>query len=1202
MNPQIFDPENTPIAGTMLLEASAGTGKTYALERMAARLIGRKNNPLSIEQILVVTFTNRAAREMKERIRKIIGQRAQEKDRDAAQRNQYKAALTAFDNAAIFTIHSFCRMVLSTWPFESSAPFQQDLVPGGKLEIEEARTWLASPDTSAIDSQVLEAAYRQAGSSQKLVKATAKLLRDEAVPMGSIQTPTDSQIDAFGSFCADSRDPQGHLSIAADKLFSQPWSDEAMKSLFAAAGGPSKKAGSLDRIRAHIAACRELRGIPALTDGLFGDPSETKVGKHFLELLFAAKSLPGGADALEPEARKLLAAARSLIAALEPYIEFRSDSRSGTAVNLINRYMQCLFDNHAREILTQRVEARKNEIGIWGYGDLIRRVSDAVKDPRAPLKNLLRARFKATLIDEFQDTDPRQWQMFQTLFNTPGHVLALIGDPKQSIYGFRGTGLQGYNIARNLVPEKNRYRLDTNYRSRASLVAGVNRLFEPLFRTCSGGGKPIGFLPVNSGRHAGERLDWPNADKAIALMKAETANVCAEGITREIRAMLDPKTGARWFPEKEFAETGPRPLLASDIAVLVRSARQEEDIITRLSALGVPAVRFRSRSVFAQPITEALQDLLEAFEHPRNQSLWRGVLLGEFFRLPPDLLLRFEEAGYLDHFAEEGMGWRKRFILGRSNEAFESFFSFTTLLGKWARGAGRGDVGNTLLRPWTKRVLSEPDGERQWQDWRQICELIQQKQFDGLRDIPGIITWMRRCADEADPEGSQFAVRLETETPAVRVMTMHTAKGLEFPLVFLYGGYTEKTKRQSDTPYRFDDNGTLVIDRICREENLDRHRAYAWEEDKRLWYVAFTRAAYKLWVPLPSGEGNAVQLDSLWDLAEHEMNLPPHESMGAKDAAGFREQLLLRVQELVDASDFIHVFEPETSEPPVLPQPEVTLGQPAPLPADYTGIRDPSAASYTALVRQTEDRVREAPSEDEPMAETVPLPEDRGSVFGSLIHACLEKCDFTLARDDDERVWLDHPETESLFAELAGRCYPPDWYGGRASKLKSMVRRALRAPIPILGRLCDLEAADYRSEIEFQVYVPESSQVLVDDSEIRIEKGFLKGFIDLLVRRDGLWWIVDWKTNIPQAGQDYGEIMNRHHYHFQYELYLLGLCRALSGNSGRPVVWESEIGGAVYLFLRGLTEHDDTGICMNKPPLERMLSIAENMNCLGVLE
>ena len=180
----------------------------------------------------------------------------------------------------------------------------------------------------------------------------------------------------------------------------------------------------------------------------------------------------------------------------------------------MERYHRSLFFDFARRAIEERVETVRDETGVWGYSDLIRRVVDAVTVERSPLLSLLRRRFRAALIDEFQDTDPRQWRLFHKVFDTPDHILALIGDPKQSIYGFRGTGLLAYTAAKSVVPEGGQYRLNTNYRSRKPLVAAVNRIFAPVFRNSADGTDPVGFEPVQSGVPSDRRLEWPGAGRS----------------------------------------------------------------------------------------------------------------------------------------------------------------------------------------------------------------------------------------------------------------------------------------------------------------------------------------------------------------------------------------------------------------------------------------------------------------------------------------------------------------------------------------------------------------------------------------------------------------------------------------------------------------------------------------------------------------
>ena len=780
-----------------------------------------------------------------------------------------------------------------------------------------------------------------------------------------------------------------------------------------------------------------------------------------------------------------------------------------------------------------------------------------------------------------------------------------------------GTGLTAYRVASALVPEKQRYRLDTNWRSSSRLVNAVNRLFEPVFQSRCGKGSPVGFTAVKAGKTVDRQLEWLGAEKPISLVPAENEVTAAESIVSEIRAILDSRTGAVWTMDNGHTH----PVEASDIAVLVRSGLQEDDVIKRLSVLNIPAIRYRDASIFNQPLIPMLTALLEAIKEPRSMRLMKGrsfpVL---FFRLPPDMLLQFEEAGYLDNFPEWNMELREMFNSGHSVRALTAFFSYAAEMGKWAGQFKREAEAERLSRPWTIRILSEPGGERLWQDWNHIGEIIQERQSAGMRDISRIISWLKTNADGSLGVGEEGAqIRMTTEAPAVTVMTMHSAKGLEFPLVFLHGGYKGSSRRSDKTgsDYRFETDDALMVDRLCREQYFNAHRAHCWEEEKRLWYVAFTRASVKLWVPLSVGkEKKTTQLDSLWGLMTGQVDgfadLPPHELQDSNPDQ-FRRQM---TQEIMNSfQDLIHFPDPAASDTPEpLSRNIQKSGRLAPLPDSYTGSRDPVTSSFTSLVHQSEntaigDRDRDVREEEGSISNAnVLLADDRGLEFGQFVHACMELCDINLAADED--AWQNDDETDRLFADQSARYYPPGWYQSRSADVKALIRLGLCAPIPGLGRISDLAPGSYRREIEFQMHVPEHAHLRlgnVQDSTDRLMqlgRGFLKGYIDLLACKDGQWWVVDWKTNMPRHGQSWEEAMDNHHYRFQYELYLLALCRTLHAAWNRPVDWENEIGGAAYVFLRGLHNADPAysqGLVVEKPDLEKMHALADLLACSEII-
>jgi len=1171
-----FRPEYFPKNGVFFLEASAGTGKTYALERTVSQLIGRYENPLRIEDILVVTFTNRAAKELKERIRihlTNLSKVGKEEERD-----RYRRAISSFDRAAIYTIHSFCQMVLASWPFETSSPFRQELLIGKEIEELETRAWITGLQKEDSNWDLIRAAYHKSAEIEKLISDLVDGIVSDSIPDWALVKPDREELSNFVDFFKSAEAPGSVLGKAADELFGGDWSIEEISAVLKK-GGKNKRAKSIEKIRNHMKLCKGVRNLFSLSKLVFGE-------SHFRDLLAVALSSKSTSTNSKPGS-SLANALLTFFEQMKPYVE-RPFEDYKLPNSLVERYMQFAFFDFAMDEIRKRVECTKLSTGQWGYADLIHRVVESVLMPNSPLLPILRSRFSAALIDEFQDTDPRQWKLFKRIFGEDsGHILGLIGDPKQSIYGFRGTGLQAYLEARKVAPRSRIFRLGTNYRSKENLVRAINKFFAPLFESTE-----FGFNSVESGYQGKRVLEWPEAKAAINLLGVKSRRDSALLIANHIRRLLDVETGGFW----RRADGSRERVLASDIAVLVRKKSEEEEIFLRLKELGIQTQKLRSTSVFTQKIVRLLDGMLDAFDSPRDASRWRSLLLGGFFSLPPVYLDSFEREGRLDEFVEKGDECRTLFNSGHATKAIEDFLRFSTILGDWICVAGDEKLGAYLAKPWTERILAEPDGERIWQDWRHICELIQRRQSDGMRDISLIREWIGETSTLSYLE--ENAVRLESDKPAVWVLTMHKAKGLEFPLVFIHAGYNTKKSQQIWKEYRFVERGKLTIDRLKSRSNRMRHTLFEWEENKRLWYVAFTRAVEKLWSPLvlegALTEGESLLIQALGE--EYDSSkIPPHQIIAGKDVEAFRKSLNEHLTLL--CKEYPELFSFSIDEPLELsPLESVVTPEPVGLsrPATFFGDRDLVQSSFTSLIGSLTPKGENF----EVAVDNVPLGSYAGKRFGDLIHKLFELCDFEKAREFEEDEWCENEGVEAFFRNTALNFYDLNWYMEWGLSLKKMVWRSLRAKIPDLGCLCDVGVR--KAEVEFFMAIRNGSRL----------HGFLTGRIDLLICVYGRWWLVDWKTNLPSAKNwegvyDYKTmrlIMDEHCYHFQYELYLLALCGSISSGLGRAVDWNEEIGGAVYVFARGTEEGNSGGIYFAKPSRERMLTLALAMGAGNLLK
>ena len=1246
-----FDIEKTPLKGLMLLEASAGTGKTYALERMVARLVGDSGKPLGIEEILVVTFTNKAASEMKERIRSLLSERSADVSLSEEKRSLYRKAVVNFDKAPVYTIHGFCQMVLSSWPFESSSSFSQEINPEKTLEKEVIFMWLSSVRKPNV-TPFMESMYKKAGSAEKLAEIIYSYLYDSRIPPDALVLPDRESTGAFIEFFyrETARKNYKNYQSAAEEIIKHSSADiiekvfSVLKNQLKEKGGKFSRRPNYVLLENHFKACVS-DSVLEIIESFFGNPSNSNnLLNHLVSLVYAVETIDLSMEGIPEDVYVFSENLFFLFREFRGYLDYSYEE--GILKVLTEEYRTSAFILSSEPELKRKIAEAKEREGTWNYDDLIRRVAEKADGGGTgitPLTAAVRKRFKAALIDEFQDTDPLQWKIFYTFFGEKDaeRTLILIGDAKQSIYGFRGTGLLAYYAAKSAVEKSSVYRLDTNYRSSGGLVEFSNIFFDSLFSTDNCSGEPAGFEPVRAGRKDNPvLLHGEDTGTPVTFIKASPGSdgkrEFAYQTALSIRSLLDPDDPFFIQIDKDGGKVK-RRLSASDIAVLVRNGKDEEEISGFLSALGIPSVKFKSYSVFAGEAGDALFTLLAAVENPSDVSGWKKVLLDMFFRLLPQEILTLEESGLLDAFCETGSSMKTYFLNGSSAQAFKLFFDFSVQTGEHLK---RED----LKVPWKERVLSGQNGLRLWHDWNQLEEIVQKKQNDGIKDISRLIKWLKEAKENGNNDNSEYTLRLEREDPSVRIITMHSSKGLEFPVVYLFGGFrTSRTPFNSDF-YKFESSGKMVIDRLKMKENRDRHSACGWEEDKRLWYVAFTRASVKLFIPLPA-DGPLTLMDSLLynSLADgaHE-KIPGYlytkKSGKAPDPVQYRKKISDKLKkinpELINIAESFKELSP--LNPPAVP--ELSVRE---LPDENFSLRDPQTNSYSSLIRSLNgqdtvrpdlvekldrdtDNIRINNEESEKTVYPVVLGEEKGTVFGNFMHSLFELVfseNLFDIRGKDPRI------IEKKFAEIAGRYYPSLWFSKRKREIINLVERTLDAEIPNevpgvfysgensgkVWKIGNVPENNRRPEMEFHMAVRKTAQISFYEEEglnAVLGNGLLKGYIDLLVYQNNKWWVVDWKTNMPpeetEKGGYYGQnsmdkIMNFHRYHLQYELYLLALCASLKVMKKRPVDWDREIGGAVYVFIRGIPEGGGNGLYLKKPDKKRIISLAESMGLDGLI-
>ncbi|MEW6346497.1 MAG: exodeoxyribonuclease V subunit beta [Pseudomonadota bacterium] len=869
----VLEPLAFPLAGSSLIEASAGTGKTFTIAMLYVRLVlGHRGQdsearPLTPPEILVVTFTDAATKELRERIRARLIEAAEyfrvapeevearpagedllHDLRDAYPEEQWAAcarrlqlAAEWMDEAAVSTIHGWCNRMLSEHAFDSDSLFSQTLeTDQSELHAEVVRdywrTFLAPLDAPSA------AEVRQWFGSPAALQAELRGLLGHAALLDEAPPPLDALQDA--------REKQReHL----DRLKANwsAWADELQVLFDDARAKKQFKATSLNapNCKKWLDKLRDWANDPEMQRPDFEDTAA--VWTRFTPAGLAEIWLIG-----EPPAHPAFIAMETLRDAL---------AARPTAYHAL----LC----HAARWVAQRFteeEARRSQMG---FDDLLTRLNDALHKPNGErLAEIIRQQFPVALIDEFQDTDPVQYRIFDAVYriakNDPDTAIILIGDPKQAIYAFRGADIYTYLEARRACAGR-LFTLKKNYRSTREMVAAVNRCFDAaeqrqdgegafLFRSAEGGDNPLPFIDAEAyGRKetlqaSGEKVPalsawWlPPAEESKPLSKeAYLRNMAASCATEMVRLL-------NLGQARDAGVVGPRgttPLQPGDMAVLVNNGTEARAIRAALAERGVRSVYLSDRdSVFQTEQALELRHWLAACADPDDGRLVRTALATVALGLDWAELdafnrdeLRWESCvlqfrGYRDC-------WRKKGVLPMLRRLLNDFHVPQRLLGHTAGAAVNGE-----------RVLT---------NLLHLAELLQQasSQLDGEHALIRYLDEQRQ--DEgAGAGGDARQLRLESDAGLVQVVTVHKSKGLEYPLVFLPFACTYRPVKDTDMPLKWhDEAGKLHIALGDPDaEVLPRADRERLGEDLRKLYVALTRARYATWVgiaPIQSVELSA---------------------------------------------------------------------------------------------------------------------------------------------------------------------------------------------------------------------------------------------------------------------------------------------------------------------------------------------------------
>ncbi|TVP51067.1 MAG: exodeoxyribonuclease V subunit beta [Halomonas sp.] len=1245
--PAPLDPLRLPLHGSRLIEASAGTGKTFTIALLYVRLVLGGHSiddesayirPLTPPEILVVTFTNAATQELRERIRNRLVEAAEvfRKAPDAKEaghgeglfpgmekvapkdgftapsewpasepvddplllqlRDQYdpatwpacarRLALAAewMDEAAVSTIHSWCYRMLREHAFDSGSLFSLNLENDQReLEQEVVRDYWRS-FYYPLDSDALGIVTRYWKSPDELHAILQRLLPESEALGGAKPEPNET-------LAATQAERSAQLSQL--KAPWGAWLDELVPALEDAAKSKAFKGQSFNaKSRANwLGALREWcesdADRPALTDAAW------------------KRMTPDGMAEIWKEGVPPCPPAWQALAQLPAELNALPEPRNDLLI-------------HAVQWCRARLEREQERRAEMGPNDLLTHLDRALQGPnREALAAQIQRQFPVALIDEFQDTDPIQYRIFNAVYAIAqlrrDIAILLIGDPKQAIYAFRGADIFTYLQARQDTAGRH-VTLGTNFRSSQAMVAAVNHCFDYadqhdagafLFREPNGD-NPLPFNPVNAKGtadtlvHNGQPLPamtlWPlESDEPLSktAYQTEMAERCASHMAMLLEAGRQQQAGFSKGCAKGYVKAGDNsatgdssvrsgeqtltPLAPSDMAVLVNGLQEARAIRLALASRGIKSVYLSDHDkVFNSPIAPQLETWLRACAEPQANSRQAEAKLRA--ALATQVIgLSLEE---LDHLNQSELAWEAR---------VEQFSGYHRL---WQRQGVLPLVRRLMVDfKLPERLLGDfADGERLLTDLLHLGELLQQasQELDGEH---ALIRFLAEAIADPDSHGDSHKLRLESDADLVKVVTIHKSKGLEYPLVFLPFIANHRPVKAEDVPLRWHTaDGTLTLSLSADEATLataDRERL---GEDLRKLYVALTRARHATWLGLATLKGS--EHSAIGHLLNGGKALGP---------SGLRAAL----EELTKESAIALTDAPEPTALRFTPAPEQRALGNARTPlrpareqwwiASYSALRTSGAispptpqAEPTTPQEATTLEVLDEPRDDAAHTGVFHLHRfPRGPGPGTFLHGLLEwagqlgfnnALNDPAAREDMLRRRVQLRGWQAWHDTLAG------WF-----------EELLATPLPLSPQLpneggqvalCELES--YQVELEFwfaahQVGTRKLDELVSDHLLPGVSRpaldadtlnGMLKGFIDLAFEHDGRFYVLDWKSNY--LGSDDSayttdalrNAMLEKRYDLQAALYLLALHRLLKARlpDYDP---HQHLGGSMTVFLRG---------------------------------
>lgn len=1087
---ETFNVLGNDLDGSNLIEASAGTGKTYSIAILVLRLILEKNIP--VNEILMVTFTNAAVAELQDRIRqyvrmaykclseeieiediKSIVQKAIDCTSPGNVEQCLKMAVLMLDETAVQTIHSFCQQTLGECAFETDQLFGAELMTDDKTIIENNVNAFWRSQIATLPVPLIELLELDGLQRTSLVNLVSNRLAGKEYGKQSRSNHAKTCAELY-------KDLINEIKSSEDEL-------------------RRRATGQAARLQPFI------------------NPAEVFLEK-VLSTYFKNRNNP------------------------KHYIHQFSD-----VIEKCLALLPALYSNASDRIIKE-VAAAKQQNSQLQYDDLILNVHKAIViEKEASLLEVLNEKYKAVFIDEFQDTDKHQFEIFHTAFHEKA-IVFYIGDPKQSIYGFRKADLSVYFKAASLVKDRC-YTMDVNHRSSGSLVEAMNAFFavEDAFHY-KGEPDAITYQAVKpSGKKKDNFYKEGKPDVPITVYTVQKKDQIHDSVAAQVRRLLDPAVYS--FTEDDKTS----PIKPSDIGILVRSHYEAKDIKNALAKLGIPSVTVDETKVLQSGEAVYVLYFLEACTDVKRSTINRA-LLSPFTGLTSSGILQLKEDEVFTRFKDYSRSFQKDGVY--------------RVLSQFVQ-----DYGVRSLLP------QRENGDRMLTNLLHLAELLHKVQTQKKYSPFELVCWLKRGIEGGEAEGDEFEQRMESDEEAVKIVTIHKSKGLEYKIVFApyLDLKTEVKTKQAFCNFKENDRYLVAETKKLTPKQQILYRRQEEQENRRLIYVAITRAVYKCYlykIPSEDEKGKAV-ITSLSPFFE--------------GCTGIAENLL-EVKEALAATTERYKAKGEAEAVP--PPREVTfqLAQKNWHKMSFSWL---AAKGHAASTKPGETII-------EGYDDFVFGQLRKGEKTGLMLHYIFEHIDFS-----DEQTWDE-------VIQAAVKRFPMGKEKDFTVPLKELLHHVLGTVVSCDGQTFQLKEISRQkrlNEFEFDFNVKpfalEKLKEALEKEGVRFKyenqkdlEGVMYGLMDMFFEHKGRFYLLDWKSNhLGYAVEDYKRealenAMRENNYHLQYLLYTLAAEKFLESRLGQGA-FENQFGGVIYLFVRGVRLDRAEGIFTCKPDQELLKNIDE---------